>query len=102
MVFISMCVREHGRCSARWDYQGKPGQAVLTANLALQLALGGWASAAATDVTDVLLSRKSTCQTETLKVETCTFVLLSFGSSHGAVIALAFLEESCLLSRCEN
>lgn len=37
-----------------------------------------------------------------LKVETCTFALPGFGTSRGAVIALAFLEESCPLSRCEN
>lgn len=36
------------------------------------------------------------------KVETCTFALPGFGTSRGAVIALAFLEESCPLSRCEN
>lgn len=53
-VFISTCVREHSMCHARCDYQDKLGQAVLTASPVLQLALGGWASAAAADVTDAL------------------------------------------------
>jgi len=52
LVFISMCVCEHSVCSTHC--QGKLGQAVLTASPALQLALGGWASAAAADVTDPL------------------------------------------------
>lgn len=53
-VFISTCVCEHSVRDARCDCQGKRGQAALAANPALQLPLGGWDSAAATDVTDAL------------------------------------------------
>lgn len=81
-----MCIREHSICNAGCDYQGKLGQAVLAASPALQLALDGWASAAATDVIDVL-GRRATFETGTLNVETCTFTLPGFGTNSGTVIA---------------
>lgn len=97
--YLSVCALcEHSVCDARCDYQDKLGQAVLTASPGLQLPLGGWPSAAATDVRDALCrAEKSTYETGTLKVETCTLMLPGFGTSNGAVIAK---ERLCLsLSR---
>lgn len=53
-VFTSMCICEHSICNAHHDYWGKLGHIVPTVSPAVQLALGGWASVAATGVTDAL------------------------------------------------
>lgn len=84
-VFISMCICEHSVCNAHCDYQGKLGQAVLTASPAQF----GWVGFCVCHrcYTCSVLGRRSTCETGTLNVETCTFTLPGFGTSSSAVIA---------------